>query len=66
VEQARGEGDEAEPKLGTHSWTGRNNVLLTTIQNEECDMMNDVVRRLKQDHPRAGVKAFVLSLEESF
>lgn len=44
----------------------RNNVLLMAIQNEECDMMKNVVRRLKQDHPRAGVKAFVLSLEESF
>ena len=66
MEQARGEGDETEPKLGTHSWPGRNNVLLMAIQNEECDVVKDVVRRLKQDHPRAGVKAFVLSLEESF
>ena len=66
MEQARGEGDETEPKLGTYSWPGRNNVLLMAIQNEECDMMKDVVRRLKQDHPRAGVKAFVLPMEESF
>ena len=66
MEKARGKGDETELKLGTHSWPGRNNVLLMAIQNEECDMMKDVVRRLKQDHPRAGVKAFVLSLEESF
>ena len=66
MEKARGKGDETELKLGTHSWPGRNNVLLMAIQNEECDMMKNVVRRLKQDHPRAGVKAFVLSLEESF
>ena len=44
----------------------RNNVLLMAIQNEECDVVKDVVRRLKQDHPRAGVKAFVLPMEESF
>jgi len=66
MEKARGEGDETELKLGTHSWPGRNNVLLMAIQNEECDMMKDVVRRLKQDHHRAGVKAFVLPMEESF
>ena len=66
MEQAQGEGDETEPKLGTHSWPGRNNVLLMAIQNEECDVVKDVVRRLKQDHPRAGVKAFVLPMEESF
>jgi hypothetical protein len=36
------------------------------IQNEECDVVKDVVRRLKQDHPCAGVKAFVLPVEESF
>ena len=44
----------------------RNNVLLMAIQNEECDVVKDVVRRLKQDHPRAGAKAFVLPMEESF
>ena len=37
MEQARGEGDETEPKLGTHSWPGRDNVLLMAIQNEECE-----------------------------
>jgi hypothetical protein len=66
MEQARGEGDEMEPILGTYSWPGRNDVLLMAIQNEECDVVKDVVRRLKQDHPRAGVKAVVLPMEESF
>jgi hypothetical protein len=66
MEQARGEDDETEPKLGTHSWPGRNDVLLMAIQNEECDVVKDVVRRLKHDHPCAGVKAFVLPVEESF
>jgi hypothetical protein len=66
MEQAQGEGDETEPKLGTHSWPGRNNVLFVAIPNEECEAVRVVVKHLKENHPRAGVKAFMLPMEESF
>jgi hypothetical protein len=65
MEQAQGEGDETEPKLGTHSWPGKNNVLFVAIPNEECEAVRDVVKHLKENHPRAGVKAFMLPMEET-
>ena len=65
MEQAHGEGDETEPKLGTHTWPGINNVLFMAIPTDECDKVRDVLRHLKEDHPRAGVKSFVLRMEES-
>ncbi len=66
MQEARGEGDETEPKLGTHTWPGKNNVLLVAIPDEECPVVKDVVRLLKESHPRAGVKAFMIPMEEIF
>ena len=35
--EARGEGTETEPKLGTHCWPGKNNVML--MRKIQVDMM---------------------------
>ncbi|PKN60269.1 MAG: hypothetical protein CVU53_03955 [Deltaproteobacteria bacterium HGW-Deltaproteobacteria-11] len=65
MEQAHGEGDDTEPKLGTHTWPGKNNVLFVAVPSEEIETVRDVVKSLKENHPRAGVKAFMLPMEES-
>lgn len=64
MEEARGEGDETEPKLGTHTWPGKNNVLFVAVPSEEIGTVRDVISHLKENHPRAGVKAFMLPMEE--
>ncbi len=65
LEKAFGEGTETEPKLHTHTWPGENNVLFIALESDSAlpGVMN-LVRRLKKDHPRTGMKAFVLPLEE--
>jgi hypothetical protein len=65
MEHAHGEGDDSEPKLGTHTWPGKNNVLFVAIPTDQSDTVKDVVKYLKENHPRAGVKAFMLPMEES-
>jgi hypothetical protein len=65
MEEARGEGIETEPKLGTHTWPGKNNVLFLAVPSEEIGRCRDVVKYLKENHPRAGLKAFLLPMEES-
>jgi hypothetical protein len=55
--EARGEGTETEPKLGTHFWPGKNNVLMI---HRICER----IREIKQDHPRAGLRSFLLPMEE--
>jgi hypothetical protein len=65
MEQAHGEGDDTEPKLGTHTWPGKNNVLFVAVPSEEIETVRGVVKYLKESHPRAGVKAFMLPMEES-
>lgn len=64
MEEARGEGEETEPKLGTHIWPGKNSILFVAVPDEEAVIVRGVVDYLREHHPRAGVKAFLLPMEE--
>ena len=59
-----GEGEETEPKLGTHYWPGKNNALLLAVSDEKIHPLCELVRKLKVEHPRAGLRAFTFPLEE--
>jgi nitrogen regulatory protein PII len=64
MEEASGEGTETEPKLGTHTWPGENNVLYVAVQDEEVAVIVELIRKMKKENPRAGVKGFLLPMEE--
>ncbi len=64
LEEAQGEGTETEPKLGTHCWPGKNNLLLMALDDGQVQGVRDVVRKLKRDHPQGGLRGFLLPLEE--
>jgi hypothetical protein len=59
-----GEGEESEPKLGTHYAPGKNNTLLLAVPDEEIPRLVELVRRLKKDQPSAGLRAFTFPLEK--
>jgi|GEM_PF-191106 len=61
---ATGVGVASEPKLGTHYSPGKNNMLLFAVHDEEVPHIVKVVRRLKAEHPRSGLRAFTFPLEE--
>jgi len=61
---ATGEGEESEPKLDTHFWPGRNNTLLLGVPDDQIQKLIELVRRLKVELPRAGLRAFTFPLEE--
>jgi hypothetical protein len=63
--EARGEGTETEPKLGTHCWPGKNNVLLMAVPDADVARINERVWLLQEEHPRAGVRSFLLPMEEN-
>ncbi|MBN1363438.1 MAG: hypothetical protein JW976_01400 [Syntrophaceae bacterium] len=60
----KGEGEESDPKLGTHYWPGENNALFLAVRNEKIQPLCGLVRKLKAEHPRAGLRAFTFPLEE--
>jgi nitrogen regulatory protein PII len=64
MQEVRGEGQETEPKLGTHIWPGMNNVLFVSIEDAEVKKTMDLIRQLKKEYPRAGLKGFLLPLED--
>ncbi len=64
MENASGEGVETEPKLHTHIWPGENCVLFLALEEDELPAIVELIRELKLDHPRAGVKAFIMPMEE--
>jgi len=64
LEKASGEGVETEPKLHSHIWPGENCVLFLALEDAEVDTAVALIRKLKQDHPRAGVKGFIMPMEE--
>jgi len=61
---ATGEGQESEPKLGTHFWPGRNNTLFFAVPDEDIHRLCEFVKKLKEEQPRAGLRAFSFPLEE--
>jgi hypothetical protein len=64
MEKACGEGIETEPKLHTHTWPGENCVLFVALEEADLPVITELIRVLKGEHPRAGLKAFVLPMEE--
>lgn len=64
VERACGEGVDTEPKLHTHTWPGENCVLFLAMEDEETAVTAEIIRAIRKKHPRAGIKAFVLPMEE--
>ncbi|MDI9569846.1 MAG: hypothetical protein QM278_03770 [Pseudomonadota bacterium] len=64
MKDACGEGTDTEPKLGTRCWPGENNVLYIAVNEEETARVCEVIRELKELHPRAGVKGFILPMVE--
>jgi nitrogen regulatory protein PII len=63
--ECHGEGTETEPKLGTHIWPGKNNILIMALQDDDVPAVTKIIRRLKGEHPRAGLKGFCLPMEET-
>ncbi|MBP7341609.1 MAG: hypothetical protein KA957_04760 [Syntrophaceae bacterium] len=64
IRGATGEGVESEPKLDSHIWPGRNNTLMLAVPDPDVGRLIDLVRRLRDEHPRAGLRAFTFPLEE--
>lgn len=59
-----GSGGTAEPRLNDGVWPGTNNGLLIGCDDELAVKVMAAARKLRQENPQEGVKAFVLPLEE--
>jgi hypothetical protein len=64
-QQVLGEGCETEPKLGTHCWPGRNNVLASAVEDEQAAGLITSLRELKAQQPKLGIRTFTWQAEEA-
>ena len=64
MQEVRGEGKDTEPKLGTHIWPGMNNILFLVMEDGAVQQARDLINKLKQERPRAGIKGFLIPLED--
>jgi hypothetical protein len=64
MQEVCGEGKESEPKLGTHIWPGMNNILFVVIEDNEAKEARDIIIQMKKEYPRAGLKGFLIPLED--
>jgi len=62
--EARGEGEQSEPKLGTHIWPGKNNVLFFTLPDGELERVREEIRTLERENPREGIRCFIMPMDE--
>ena len=65
MREVRGVGTDTEPKLGTHCWPGKNNVLFIAVEDGRAPLIRETIAYLRKEHPRSGIKGFVLPMEEA-
>ena len=64
MERVTGEGTDTEPKTGDIFWPVKNDLILIAVQNEEVNTVKEIFNRLKTDNPEAGIRLFMLPMEE--
>jgi hypothetical protein len=63
--EAYGEGEETDPKLGNHIWPGKNNVLAVVVEDDAMPIIRETINAIRKEHPKIGLKTFVLQVEET-
>lgn len=54
-----------EPHLGTHAWPSMNNAVITICDDDRVAPLFERLRKLDQENPMLGLRAFVWNVEET-
>jgi len=64
IHDVTGEGEESEPKLGTHYSPGKNKTIWMALPDDEVTSLIGLIRKIKAEHPGAGLRAFTFPLAQ--
>lgn len=65
-EQAMGRGSlKGEPHYGSHAWPGMNSAIITMCEDDRVSHIFDRLRKLDEEKPMLGLRAFVLPVEQA-
>lgn len=56
---------EGEPRKGTHTWPEMNSATITFVEDDKVDELLKYVKKMDEQNPKAGVRAFVWDIEKS-
>ena len=65
-EQVMGRGSKTgDPHYGSHAWAGMNSAIITMCEDDRVPVILDRLRKLDQESPMLGLRAFVLPVEQA-
>lgn len=53
-----------EPHLGSHAWPSMNEAVLTVCEEEKVTPLLERLRKIDQENPMLGLRAFVWNIEQ--
>ncbi len=56
---------QGEPHYGTHAWPSLASAIITFVDDDRVDLVLGKLRKLDEDKPRLGLRAFVWNVEKS-
>lgn len=66
LEQVGGRGSKTgDPHLGTHAWPSMNNAIIAVVDDFKVSPLLQRLKRLDDDNPMLGLRAFVWNVEQS-
>ena len=54
-----------DPHYGSHAWPGLASAILTVVEDRQVDSLLEKLKRLDEDRPMLGLRAFVWNVEKS-
>ncbi|MCX7863325.1 MAG: hypothetical protein N2449_10070 [Bacteroidales bacterium] len=65
-ETVYGQGNEGEPRMGTHTWPEENSAILTIVNNNQLPDLQKALKFLDEANKEVGIRAFVWDAEYLF
>ena len=63
-EQVQGRGSKTgEPHYGSHAWPSMSTAIITMVDDEKVASLLDALRKLDEQSPMLGLRAFVWNIE---
>lgn len=64
--QVNGRGTHSgEPHYGTHAWPSMASAIMTVVEDHRVDPLLDALRRMNDEKPKLGLRAFVWDIEKT-
>ena len=66
-DQMQGRGSvSGEPHYGTHAWPSMCGSIITIVEDKAVDNILAAIKKLDEESPQLGLRAFVWSIEKSY